>query len=302
MSTFLFVWNPSKDPESFDKFSTVVREAAKGKPYLTRWRCQSKALRAGDVVYMHRTGPVNNGIFARGVVIRDVHYRYGDQVAAIRLSQFISLGREISMTDISWSSRQNSNQQIPPAVLEQLERLWAERHEETAANASWMAVNDEERATFAQGDDDDDLDDDDDDLDDEDEEDEDDEEDDDGEDDDDEEIEVELNGAWLEGSVAYRMHAHRKREGQLRLKKLRESQQRHGGRLQCEVPGCGFDFEQAYGELGAGFAEVHHLIPLSEGERTTKLNELLVVCSNCHAMIHRGGGHRDPSTLRTFKR
>jgi predicted HNH restriction endonuclease len=61
--------------------------------------------------------------------------------------------------------------------------------------------------------------------------------------------------------------------------------------LKCEVPGCGFDFEAVYGELGRDYAQVHHLKPL--GDRTTpsetKLNDLAIVCANCHAMIHRGG-------------
>jgi hypothetical protein len=59
------------------------------------------------------------------------------------------------------------------------------------------------------------------------------------------------------------------------------------GRLACEV--CMFDFSEQYGELGKGFCEVHHLQPLaSGGARQTTLNDLAVVCSNCHRMMHRG--------------
>ncbi|MBQ7215008.1 MAG: HNH endonuclease [Synergistaceae bacterium] len=55
----------------------------------------------------------------------------------------------------------------------------------------------------------------------------------------------------------------------------------HGKKLQCEV--CGFDFEAVYGELGAGYIEVHHKNPISDGERITDLNEdLVMLCSNCH--------------------
>ncbi|HYT71491.1 MAG TPA: HNH endonuclease, partial [Gemmatimonadales bacterium] len=56
----------------------------------------------------------------------------------------------------------------------------------------------------------------------------------------------------------------------------------------CEV--CGFDFLHRYGSIGDGFAEVHHKVPLGRalGERKTKLNDLAVVCSNCHRMLHRG--------------
>ena len=59
------------------------------------------------------------------------------------------------------------------------------------------------------------------------------------------------------------------------------------GALACEV--CGFDFFLAYGECGKGFCEVHHLIPIStqSSRRTPRLNELAVICANCHRMIHR---------------
>ncbi|ADI27621.1 HNH endonuclease [Geobacillus sp. C56-T3] len=63
--------------------------------------------------------------------------------------------------------------------------------------------------------------------------------------------------------------------------------QKYGYR--CVV--CQFDFEEVYGEIGKGFIEVHHLIPLSEiGEQYTvnPFDDLRPVCPNCHAMLHRG--------------
>jgi hypothetical protein len=53
---------------------------------------------------------------------------------------------------------------------------------------------------------------------------------------------------------------------------------------------CGFNFAKTYGELGEGFIEVHHLIPISEVKETYKLDpikDLRSICSNCHSMIHR---------------
>jgi len=61
------------------------------------------------------------------------------------------------------------------------------------------------------------------------------------------------------------------------------------GVLKCEV--CGFDFQVAYGELGEGFIECHHTLPLSElkpGQKT-RLKDLALVCANCHRMLHRAG-------------
>lgn len=57
--------------------------------------------------------------------------------------------------------------------------------------------------------------------------------------------------------------------------------------LRCEV--CNFSFEETYGDRGHGFIEVHHLKPVSQmkpGEKTS-LNDLALICSNCHKMIHR---------------
>jgi predicted HNH restriction endonuclease len=62
------------------------------------------------------------------------------------------------------------------------------------------------------------------------------------------------------------------------------------GSLVCEVSGCGFDFFRTYGELGREFAECHHRVPLSllAGVRETRLEDLAIVCANCHRMLHRG--------------
>lgn len=53
---------------------------------------------------------------------------------------------------------------------------------------------------------------------------------------------------------------------------------------------CGFDFEKQYGEIGEYFIHVHHVVPVSkmgEGYVVDPINDLVPVCPNCHAMIHR---------------
>ncbi|WP_284352198.1 HNH endonuclease [Roseisolibacter agri] len=108
--------------------------------------------------------------------------------------------------------------------------------------------------------------------------------------------------AAVEGHVRKGLVAHRSRERALRAAKLAAVQEADPeGRLQCEVPGCGFDFAARYGALGAGFAHVHHRWPLAEleGPRLTTLADLAVVCANCHAMIHRGGQCRELDDLIT---
>jgi hypothetical protein len=60
----------------------------------------------------------------------------------------------------------------------------------------------------------------------------------------------------------------------------------------CQI--CGFNFEEIYGSIGKNFIECHHLHALSErpedeGEEKvrTNLEDVRVLCSNCHRMVHR---------------
>jgi len=60
----------------------------------------------------------------------------------------------------------------------------------------------------------------------------------------------------------------------------------HG--VSCKV--CDINFVQTYGDLGAGFIHVHHIVPISEICNEYKIdpvNDLVPVCPNCHAMLHR---------------
>jgi hypothetical protein len=61
------------------------------------------------------------------------------------------------------------------------------------------------------------------------------------------------------------------------------------GRLACEV--CKFDFRDRYGKLGEGFCEVHHKRPLADLDSAieVRLEDLAIICSNCHRMIHKDG-------------
>lgn len=56
----------------------------------------------------------------------------------------------------------------------------------------------------------------------------------------------------------------------------------------CSI--CGFDFEMKYGAIGHNFIHVHHIIPVSKMGPGYKVNpavDLIPVCPNCHAMLHR---------------
>lgn len=60
----------------------------------------------------------------------------------------------------------------------------------------------------------------------------------------------------------------------------------HG--LNCKV--CTLNFENTYGELGVGFIHIHHIIDLAIISSEYKVNpetDLVPVCPNCHAMLHK---------------
>lgn len=101
--------------------------------------------------------------------------------------------------------------------------------------------------------------------------------------------------SYFEGPLRRAFYMHRHREAKARRDKIRAVMNLNRGKLVCEVPECGFDFQKTYGEIGREYAQVHHLIPLSKSPkegRSTKLSDLAIVCANCHAMIHRKGGCR----------
>jgi 5-methylcytosine-specific restriction protein A len=89
-----------------------------------------------------------------------------------------------------------------------------------------------------------------------------------------------------EGKILTRIHRYRERDPKI-VKKKKESVLKKTGKLECEA--CNFDFHETYGDRGNGFIECHHLNPVENIEKgeTTKLNDLILVCSNCHRMIHR---------------
>lgn len=89
-----------------------------------------------------------------------------------------------------------------------------------------------------------------------------------------------------EGGIKVREHRYRERDQKItKLKK--EEILKEKGELACQV--CGFSFENIYGERGRNFIECHHIKEISNmslGE-VTRLEDLVLICSNCHRMIHR---------------
>jgi 5-methylcytosine-specific restriction protein A len=102
--------------------------------------------------------------------------------------------------------------------------------------------------------------------------------------------------AASEGRLLFLRHLKRERDPKLRADKISNVMAKTGC-LECEV--CDFDFERTYGERGAKYAEVHHVVPLHvSGPTKSTTRDLAVLCANCHRMIHRGKRWLSPDELR----
>ena len=58
----------------------------------------------------------------------------------------------------------------------------------------------------------------------------------------------------------------------------------------CKCYICGIEFEKVYGVVGKDFIHIHHKVPLHTIDSEYCVNyekDLIPVCPNCHAMLHR---------------
>jgi EVE domain/HNH endonuclease len=98
---------------------------------------------------------------------------------------------------------------------------------------------------------------------------------------------------------------HKEHERDARLVRIAKNnfKANNDGRLFCEL--CAFDFSEKYPEIGDGFIEAHHKKPvaqLKEDEKTV-VSDLMMVCANCHRILHRGDPDKNMEYLKTlFKR
>lgn len=97
---------------------------------------------------------------------------------------------------------------------------------------------------------------------------------------------VDLEVSALEGAPLLVSHLRRERSRKL-VEAKKAAVLGATGSLACEV--CSFDFARVYGAWGERFCEVHHKIPIAAADASifTRLEDLAVLCSNCHRVIHR---------------
>ncbi|RWC25947.1 MAG: HNH endonuclease [Mesorhizobium sp.] len=77
---------------------------------------------------------------------------------------------------------------------------------------------------------------------------------------------------------------HRQRDRRLRGKLI---EKRRASGLKCEI--CDFAVSATAPKSTDSFFEAHHTVPLAaaEGERTTRLSDMSLLCACCHRFIHR---------------
>lgn len=108
-----------------------------------------------------------------------------------------------------------------------------------------------------------------------------------------EDVESQSTTRVTEGQLQYTIGRRFERSPRLRSECINY----HG--TDCKI--CGFDFEGVYGELGKNYCHVHHISPLSEvGEShlVCPKTDLIPVCPNCHAMLHKTKPALTPNQLK----
>lgn len=95
-----------------------------------------------------------------------------------------------------------------------------------------------------------------------------------------------LPSTYREGAEKLIIHTHKERNHKVVQAAKRRFIKLHG-KLYCEI--CGFNFEDVYGDIGTDFIEAHHIRPIAEsdGEYDIKPEDFIMVCPNCHSMLHR---------------
>lgn len=94
--------------------------------------------------------------------------------------------------------------------------------------------------------------------------------------------EVEEDAEFAEGATATVVHLRRERARKIRPALLAKRAQSNS--LHCDA--CGLKPPMG-GDLAVAVFEAHHVVPLSQGATKTRLEDMALLCANCHRLIHR---------------
>jgi len=87
---------------------------------------------------------------------------------------------------------------------------------------------------------------------------------------------------FKEGADKLIMHLSHERNPKAVKAKKDQFKRENKGKLFCEA--CAFNFTKTY---GIEAIECHHTKPINKGERYTKLSDLILLCPNCHRVVHK---------------
>jgi hypothetical protein len=103
---------------------------------------------------------------------------------------------------------------------------------------------------------------------------------------------LEGSAGYVEGAQYYATHLFRERNSAL-VKEVKD-RAKIKGTYGCEV--CKADFQKLY---GIDYLECHHAIPVSTlpQEAATKIEDMILLCANCHRAVHRRKPWLDKSEI-----
>lgn len=92
--------------------------------------------------------------------------------------------------------------------------------------------------------------------------------------------------SFPEGREKYKLHRYKERNRKL-IELAKQRHRTNDPKMKCQV--CKFSFGDRYGGLGKDYIEAHHVFPISTLTKETpvRIEDLAMVCSNCHRMLHR---------------
>lgn len=254
MPCYLLVWNPRRFP--WNDFADDLGGVRSGELITGRWSCGStRRIRPGNRIFLMRLGKEPKGVFAAGYatseVFTDSHWDTSIPDYATRQANYVNFVFEYLFEP----------QTEGLIDLDQLRASVSDTFDWTP-QASGVHVPDE--------------------------------------------IAEKLERQWRKLLENLKIHEESEttgfnaqkltyREGRRYKVELTKIERNRKARLQaialhgsyCHV--CQFDFEIAYGEIGRGLIQVHHVNPLADSASIELVNpqtDLVPVCANCHMVIH----------------
>jgi 5-methylcytosine-specific restriction protein A len=247
MSTFLLSWNPTKSP--WEGLGDEIALLNKKGKLKRRWSVgNSKSVTKGDRFFLIRLGKKPRGIFGSGVVCSEI---YQDE-------HWQDARKTTLYCELDFDVLRDSDSLLPMKLLttgKLKKQLWSPRQTCISIREDVTEELEALWANFVKKNPSDRI----------------------GQHGDEEQNFV----SYVEGSQTKVYSTKYERDPRLRSQAMRL----HG--TTCME--CGFNFGDVYGEWGNQYIHVHHVRPLSNSGKVhvNPRMDLIVLCANCHAMVHR---------------